>query len=47
MIAPEAKQELVALLGPRGYLDQPEDLTLYEYDGSVDFGRPDMVVFPR
>jgi len=47
MISPEAKQELAALLGPRGYLDQPEDLTLYEYDGSVDFGRPELVVFPR
>jgi glycolate oxidase len=35
------------LLGPRGYLSLPEDLTLYEYDGSVDKARPDLVVFPR
>ena len=42
-----AKQKLVALLGPRGYLDQPTDLTLYEYDGSVDKVRPEMVLFPR
>jgi len=35
------------LLGPRGYLHRPEDLTLYEYDGSVDKARPDLVVFPR
>ena len=35
------------LLGPRGYLDRPEDLLLYEYDGSVDKARPEMVVFPR
>ncbi|MGH9658742.1 MAG: FAD-linked oxidase C-terminal domain-containing protein [Bryobacteraceae bacterium] len=41
------KTRLVALLGPRGCLDRREDLTLYEYDGSVDKARPDMVVFPR
>ena len=35
------------LLGPRGYLSRPEDLALYEYDGSVDKARPDLVVFPR
>ena len=35
------------MLGPRGCLDQPEDLALYEYDGSVDTHRPDLVVFPR
>ncbi len=47
MIPPQAKQELAALLGPRGYLDRDEDLLLYEYDGGVDKARPDMVVFPR
>lgn len=47
MLPPEAKQKLVALLGPRGFLDRPEDLTLYEYDGSIDKARPDIVVFPR
>ena len=41
------KKKLCALLGPGGYLDQPHDLTLYEYDGSVDKVRPEMVVFPR
>src|SRR4029077_21114079 len=35
------------LVGPRGYLHRPEDLSLYEYDGSVDKARPDLVVFPR
>jgi glycolate oxidase len=35
------------LVGPRGYLDRPEDLKLYEYDGGVDKARPDFVVFPR
>ncbi|MDQ6700310.1 MAG: FAD-binding protein, partial [Acidobacteriota bacterium] len=43
----EAQRALIKLLGPRGYLDRPDDLKLYEYDGSVDKARPDMVVFPR
>ena len=43
----KAHQELIAAVGPRGYLDRPEDLALYEYDGSVDKARPAMVVFPR
>ena len=47
MLPPAAKQKLIALLGPRGYLDQPEDLALYAYDGSVEKGLPEMVAFPR
>jgi len=47
MIPPTARQEFAALLGPAGVLDRPEDLMLYEYDGSVDRGRPELVVFPR
>src|SRR4051812_3966355 len=47
MLPPRAKKEIAALLGPRGYLDRPEDLLLYEYDGSVDKARPELVVFPR
>ena len=47
MLPAKAKEKLVQLLGPRGYLDRPEDLSLYEYDGSVDKARPDIVVFPR
>jgi glycolate oxidase len=42
-----AKKELIAIVGPKGYLDRPEDLSLYEYDGSVDKARPEMVIFPR
>jgi glycolate oxidase len=42
-----AKQKLTSLVGPRGYLDQPHDLALYEFDGSVDKVRPEMVVFPK
>src|SRR5579862_8722016 len=43
----EAKEKLIAAVGPRGYLDRPEDLKLYEYDGSIDKARPELVVFPR
>jgi glycolate oxidase len=46
-IPAEARNELLAVAGPRGLLDRPEDLALYEYDGSVDKSRPAMVVFPR
>src|SRR3984885_278482 len=42
-----AKKQIVALVGPKGYLDRPEDLTLYEYDGSVDKASPELVVFPK
>jgi glycolate oxidase len=42
-----AKARIVAVVGPGGYLDQPGDLTLYEYDGSVDRARPELVVFPK
>jgi glycolate oxidase len=36
-----------ALLGSINVLDQPADLMLYEYDGSIEKGRPDLVVFPH
>jgi glycolate oxidase len=39
--------DLKKLLGKEGVLSQPEDLVLYEYDGSVEVARPDCVVFPR
>lgn len=38
--------ELQALLGEAAVLSRPEDLLMYEYDGSVDHARPDAVVFP-
>ena len=36
LLPAQAKKEMAALLGPRGYLDRPEDLLLYEYDGADD-----------
>src|SRR5262245_13259354 len=47
MIPQAAKDQIARLLGPRGYLDRPEDLVLYEYDGSVDKARPEIVAFPK
>jgi len=47
MLSPAAKERIAALLGVRGYLDRPEDLALYEYDGGQDRHPPDVVVFPR
>src|SRR5271154_1845274 len=38
--------DLTKLLGPRGVLHEPEDLLLYEYDGSVEVARPDWPVLP-
>ena len=43
----DARAALAERLGPRGFLDSPQDLTLYEYDGSVDKHTPEIVVFPR
>jgi len=39
-------EELTAIVGAEDVLWRDEDLMLYEYDGSVDRGRPDVVVFP-
>ena len=44
---PSLVQELISLLGTSNVLHRPEDLILYEYDGSVEKARPDVVVFPR
>jgi len=40
-------RDLKKLLGPNGVLHKPDDLQLYEYDGSVETGKPNYVVFPR
>jgi glycolate oxidase len=40
-------RELNSLLGPGNVLHQKEDVMLYEYDGSMEKGRPDVVVFPH
>ena len=40
-------RDLKKLLGPDGVLHKPDDLLLYEYDGSVEVAKPNYVVFPR
>jgi glycolate oxidase len=40
-------RDLQALLGDAAVLHRPEELLLYEYDGSVEIARPTCVVFPR
>ncbi len=47
MLDPKLIRELERLLGREGVLSKPEDLMLYEYDGSVERAQPDCVVFPR
>ena len=47
MDKPHLIREFEALLGPRSVLHTDQDLALYEYDGSIERGRPDLVVFPR
>jgi glycolate oxidase len=39
-------RELQKLVGQDAVLHRPEDLLLYEYDASVEKGRPESVVFP-
>ena len=39
--------ELEKAFGADNILHTPEDLLLYEYDGSVEVARPDCVVFPQ
>src|SRR3984885_14406838 len=40
-------RDLKSLLGSQAVLHRPEELMLYEYDGSVEVARPNCVVFPR
>ncbi|HZO71293.1 MAG TPA: FAD-linked oxidase C-terminal domain-containing protein [Ktedonobacteraceae bacterium] len=42
----EVVRDLVQLLGARYVLHSSYDLTLYEYDASIDRGKPDIVVLP-
>ncbi len=40
-------RDLKKTLGSDAVLHTPEDLLLYEYDGSVEIAKPECVVFPR
>ena len=40
-------RQLRRIVGKDAVLDQPNDLLLYEYDGSIERGLPEYVVFPQ
>jgi glycolate oxidase len=42
----ELIRELQVLLGAPAVLSRPEELLMYEYDGSIEKSQPDAVVFP-
>src|ERR1700723_4209005 len=44
---PPPLRDLKSLLGDASVLHRPEELLLYEYDGSLEIPRPTCVVFPR
>ncbi|MBI3663463.1 MAG: FAD-binding protein [Acidobacteria bacterium] len=44
---PKIIRELQEILGKRSVLSAHEDLMMYEYDGSIEVARPDVVVFPK
>ena len=46
-LEPALIRELKSLLGTDNVLSQTDDLMLYEFDGSVEKARPEVVVFPR
>ena len=47
MSIPTLSKRLRKLLGDENVLDRPEDLMLYEYDGGLAKGTPQLVVFPQ
>lgn len=44
---PSLIREMKSLLGAANVLEKTEDLLLYEFDGSVEKARPELVVFPH
>ncbi len=46
MVDSRVIEGLKRLVGSEAVLEAAEDMLLYEYDGSVELGRPDCVVFP-
>ena len=44
---PTLVRELERIVGPDAVFWRPEDLLLFEYDGTIDRGRPSVVAYPR
>ena len=38
---------LEKILGQDAVIWEPEDLLVYEYDGTIDRGKPDVIAFPK
>ena len=47
MVTQHFVQQLKAVVGERNVVSHPDDLLVFEYDGSVDRGMPAAVVFPN
>src|SRR5436190_3183254 len=47
MLFNSLSRQLKKIVGKDAVLYRPEDLMLYEYDGGVDRGTPDIVCFPQ
>ena len=43
---PQFVQDLREIVGERNVISHPDDLLVYEYDGSIDRGMPEVVVLP-
>ena len=41
------KNQLITIIHPEQYLDQPEALACYAYDTFVEESLPDTVIFPK
>jgi glycolate oxidase len=46
MLDNTVKQQLIEIIDPKRYLDQPESLACYAYDAFVEERMPDAVIFP-
>src|SRR5579884_725030 len=44
---PTLVRQLERIVGPDAVFWRPEDLLLFEYDGTIDRGRPSVVAYPR
>ena len=47
MVTEQCVQQLKAIVGEGNVVSHPDDLLVFEYDGSVDRGMPEAVVFPN
>ena len=46
-IPPQAVEALKRAIGAANVLHTPEDLIVFEYDGTIERGQPQVVVFPN